>query len=130
MICRTMISPLRRFQLFFLYPDHRDLGEAFVETPAALAWPPCDALCPRGRRGRAAGGARCTHQRHIEEHRVNFVAVILRQLDPVLAFLRSEIRGVHIIHRTLRDQPRLEHRAQVGEHEILKTLLAHIVEKK
>jgi len=69
-------------------------------------------------------------QRHIEEDGMHFVLVILSQLDPVLAFLRREVRGIHIIHGTLGDEARLEHRAQIGKYEILKTLLAHIVKQK
>jgi hypothetical protein len=48
----------------------------------------------------------------------------------VLAFLRGEVGGIDVIHGTLGDEARLEHGAQVGEDEILKTLLTNVVEEK
>jgi len=66
----------------------------------------------------------------VEENCVYFVLVILGEFDPVLTLLRGEIGGVDIIHGTLRDQAGFQHGAQVGEDEILKTLLAHVIEKQ
>ena len=46
-------------------------------------------------------------QRNIEEHGVDLVVIIFGELDPVLAFLRSKVGGVHVVHRALGDQARL-----------------------
>src|ERR1700684_56288 len=69
-------------------------------------------------------------ERDVKKYGVDFVVVILGKLDPVLAFLRSQVGGVHVIHGTLGDKARFEHRAQVREDKILKALLADIVEQK
>ncbi len=52
------------------------------------------------------------------------------ELDPVRALLRRQVGGIHIIHGTLGDQARFQHRSQIGEDEILKALLADIVKQQ
>src|ERR1017187_8706037 len=69
-------------------------------------------------------------ERYIEEDGVNFVLIILGQLDPVLAVLGREVGRVHIVRGTLGDEPRFEHGAEIGKDEILKTLFANRSEER
>ena len=69
-------------------------------------------------------------QRNIEEHTLHVVPVILSKFDPAVAIVRREVRRIHIVERTPRNQSCFQHRSQVGKHEILKTLLLRIIEKK
>ena len=69
-------------------------------------------------------------QRHIEEYGLHFVLIIFGQLDPVLALLRGQVGGVHIIHGTFGDQARFEHGTEIGKNEVLKALLADVVEEQ
>ena len=48
----------------------------------------------------------------------------------MLALLRSQVGGVHVIHGTFGDEARLEHGTQIRKHEILKALLADVVKQK
>jgi hypothetical protein len=67
---------------------------------------------------------------YIEKHGVDFVVVILGKLDPVLPLLRSQVRGIHVVHGSLGNEACFQHGAQVGKHEILKALLANVVKQK
>ena len=69
-------------------------------------------------------------KRHVEEDGVHFVLIILGQLDPVLALLRRKVGRVDIVHGALGDEPGFQHGAEVGKYEVLKTLLAHVIEKQ
>src|SRR5262249_15950868 len=69
-------------------------------------------------------------ERNVEENCMHFVLIILGQLDPVLALLRSKVGGIHIVGWTLCDQTRLEHGAKVREDEILKALLPDIIKEQ
>ena len=48
-------------------------------------------------------------QWYVEKHGMDFVAEIFGELDPVVSLLRCEVRGVNVIHRAARNQPRLQH---------------------
>ena len=126
--CRSGVNRgLAELFFLFLHAHNRNLGEAFREGwrlqlggHAAHDVFGNDAIA-------ALMTFEADFQRNIEKHGVDFVVVIFGEFDPVLAFLRGEVRGVHVIHRTLGDEACLEHGAQVGKHEILKALLANVV---
>lgn len=68
-------------------------------------------------------------ERHVEKYGLHFIAKIFRELDPIVALVRREIRRIDIIHWTSRNQARFEHGAQIRKHQILKTLLLRIIKK-
>ena len=133
--CPSWLMPLSFgllgwFSVFLLHPDHGDLSESLLK-----------------RRGLELGSHPPHHifrnnpiaplmpidanlQRNIEEHGMHFVVVVFGEFDPVLALLRRQVGGVHVIHRALGDQPRLQHRAEIGEHQILETLLADVIKQE
>src|SRR5216684_4140794 len=124
--------PLTRNLLvsFFLHPHYGYLGESFRER-GRLEFRSHAAHNILGDNAVATLVALdANFQRDVEKYRVDLIAIIFRQFDPVLTLLRREICCVHIVHRTLGDQPRLEHGAQVREYEILKTLFANVVEQQ
>jgi len=96
-----------------LHSYNRDLGKSFVKgwSFEFRSHAPNDVL------GHNSVTALVTlnadFERHIEEHGLHFIAVVFCQLDPIMALLRREIGGVHIIHRPTRDKAGLQHGAQI-----------------
>ena len=68
-------------------------------------------------------------QRHVEEHSLHFVAKALRHLDPLLAFMRAQVCGIHIVPRHLRNQPRPQQAAQRTEDQPLVPLIGNVVKE-
>ena len=69
-------------------------------------------------------------QRNIEENRLHLVAEALRHLDPLLALVRAQVGGVHVVPRHLGDQPRAQQAAQSREDETLVALVGDVVEEQ
>jgi hypothetical protein len=46
-----------------------------------------------------------------------------------MTFVRGQVRRIHVIQRTPRDQPRFQQRTQIGKYQILETLFRGIIEK-
>src|SRR5580704_304029 len=118
------------FGLLLLYPHDSDLSEAFLERRRLQLGRHAAHHVFWNDQVAARVSIKADFERYVEEDRVHFVLVILGQFDPVLAFLRRQVGGVNVIHGTLGDEPRLEHGAEVGKHEVLKTLLSDIVEQQ
>ena len=68
-------------------------------------------------------------ERYVKEYCVGFISEIFRQLDPIVALMRSEIGSVNVICWSPRDQSRFQHGSKIGENQILKTLFGRIVKQ-
>src|SRR5436305_2065843 len=82
----------------FLYANDRDFGEPFGERRGLEFCGHAPHHVFRYYTIAALMALQANFERDIEENSVHFVVVVLREFDPMLAFLRSQIRGVHIIH--------------------------------
>jgi len=122
-------AALAGFGIFLFYADYGDFGEALLEGGGVQFRGHAAHYVLRDDAVAALMAIEADVEWDIEENGVHFVLVVLGEFDPVLTLLRSEIGGIDIIHGTLRDQAGFQHGTQVGEDEILKTLLAHVVEK-
>ncbi len=116
--------------VLLLHPYNRDFCESFFEC-----WRfQLDGHAPHGVIGDDAVAAMMTLdadlEGYVEKDGVDFVVVILGQLNPMLAFFRSEIGGVDVVHGPTGDKTRFQHGAQVGKDKILITLFANIVEEQ
>src|ERR1700704_1152436 len=114
---RALIRILTARSLVFLLHSHyRDLGESFGKSrrPELRGHAPHDILRHAAVATLVALDA--NFQRNGEKYGVDLVAVVFSKFDPMLTLLRGKVGRVDIVHRTLGDQARLEHRAQVREY--------------
>src|SRR5207302_286284 len=114
---RILLSSL----LFLLHPHHRDFGKAFLEG----GWAQLGGHALHHVFGNHAVAAlvavHADFYRDVKEDGVDLVAVIARHLDPGVPLVGGEIGSVNIVQGTAGDQTRFQHRAKIGEHQVLKT---------